>query len=242
MDLFPDAIVSDVDLVEEQQEENLIIEARQISKSFGKKMVLQSLDFALPKGQIYAICGSNGAGKSVFLRIIMGLVYPDSGSVRVNGQLVGKEVEFPRSVGSLIDHPGFLLSESGYKNLELLALISGKATKEDIEATIRFVGLDPKETKPVRTYSVGMRQRLGLAQAIMEDPTLLILDEPTAGLDIEAQQDIYDFLIALRRQGKTILITSHSLNEVKLLCDKAFQVREGKLTLMEDIDSRTAYR
>lgn len=242
MDLFPDAILSDVDLVEEQKEENLIIEARQISKSFGKKKVLQGLDFCLPKGQIYAICGSNGAGKSVFLRILMGLVYPDSGSVKVNGKLIGKEVEFPKSVGSLIDHPGFLLSESGYKNLELLALISGKADKEVIRSTMHFVGLDPDDRKPVRTYSVGMRQRLGLAQAIMEDPTLLILDEPTAGLDIEAQQEIYDYLITLRRQGKTILITSHSLNEVKLLCDKAFQVREGKLTLMEDIDSTTAYR
>ena len=242
MDLFPDAIVSDVDLVEEQKEEILIIEARQISKSFGKKKVLQGLDFTLPKGQIYAICGSNGAGKSVFLRILMGLVYPDSGSVKVNGKLIGNELEFPKSVGSLIDHPGFLLSESGYKNLELLALISGKADKEVIRSTMHFVGLDPDDRKPVRTYSVGMRQRLGLAQAIMEDPTLLILDEPTAGLDIEAQQEIYDYLITLRRQGKTILITSHSLNEVKLLCDKAFQVREGKLTLMEDIDSRTAYR
>lgn len=242
MDLFPDAIVSDVDLVEEQKEEILIIEARQISKSFGKKKVLQGLDFTLPKGQIYAICGSNGAGKSVFLRILMGLVYPDSGSVKVNGKLIGNELEFPKSVGSLIDHPGFLLSESGYKNLELLALISGKADKEVIRSTMHFVGLDPDDRKPVRTYSVGMRQRLGLAQAIMEDPTLLILDEPTAGLDIEAQQEIYDYLITLRRQGKTILITSHSLNEVKLLCDKAFQVREGKLTLMEDIDSTTAYR
>lgn len=242
MDLFPDAILSDVDLVEEQKEENLIIEARQITKSFGKKKVLQGLDFCLPKGQIYAICGSNGAGKSVFLRILMGLVYPDSGSVKVNGKLIGKEVEFPESVGSLIDHPGFLLLESGYKNLELLALISGKADKEVIRSTMHFVGLDPDDRKPVRTYSVGMRQRLGLAQAIMEDPTLLILDEPTAGLDIEAQQEIYDYLITLRRQGKTILITSHSLNEVKLLCDKAFQVREGKLTLMEDIDSTTAYR
>lgn len=107
---------------------------------------------------------------------------------------------------------------------------------------MRFVGLDPNDRKPIRTYSVGMRQRLGLAQAIMEDPDLLILDEPTAGLDFDAQKEIYDYLLALRREGKTILITSHSLNEIKFLCDKAFQLRDGKLEQMTQIDSTTAYR
>ncbi len=176
------------------------------------------------------------------MRIIIGLIYPDQGEVVVNGQVIGKDVEFPVSVGSLIDHPGFLLAESAYRNLEILAMISGKANKQSIQDTMAFVGLDPYEKKPVRTYSVGMRQRLGLAQAIMEDPKLLILDEPTAGLDFDAQKEIYDFLIQLRQQGKTILITSHSLAEVKLLCDKAFQIQNKKLEEMSDIDSTTAER
>lgn len=243
MELFPNAILTEENETSfKNNNTRLAIEATGIYKSFGSKKVLENLNFNLPEGKIYAICGNNGTGKSVFLRIITGLIYPDQGQVVVNGQVIGKDVEFPVSVGSLIDHPGFLLAESAYRNLEILAMISGKADKQSIQDTMAFVGLDPYEKKPVRTYSVGMRQRLGLAQAIMEDPKLLILDEPTAGLDFDAQKEIYDFLIQLRQQGKTILITSHSLAEVKLLCDKAFQIQNRILEEMSDIDSTTAER
>jgi ABC-2 type transport system ATP-binding protein len=213
----------------------LIIDAKNISKSFGKKEVLTGMDFQLPAGQIYAICGKNGSGKSVFLRILTGLMFPTGGQVTIFGQHIGADVEFPSETGALIDHPGFLLSESGRRNLELLAKISGKATPEKIDATLRFVGLDPGDRKPFKTYSIGMRQRLGLAQAIMEDPDLLILDEPTAGLDFDGQREIYEYLIKLREQGKTILITSHSQGEIKLLCDKAFLLKDGKLEILSDI-------
>ena len=150
-------------------------------------------------------------------------------------QSIGANVEFPPSTGALIDHPGFLLNESGKRNLQLLAKISGKVTPEKIDETMRFVGLDPDDRKPFKTYSVGMRQRLGLAQAIMEDPDLLILDEPTAGLDFDGQHEIYEYLIELRKQGKTILITSHSQGEIKLLCDKAFLLKDGKMKVLEGI-------
>jgi ABC-2 type transport system ATP-binding protein len=215
--------------------ETTIISARDIHKSFGKKIVLDRLDFELPAGQIYAICGANGSGKSVFLRILVGLVRPTAGQATVFGQQIGSEVEFPRSTGALIDHPGFLLNESGLRNLLLLAKISGGATPAKIAETMYFVGLNPHDCKPFRTYSVGMRQRLGLAQAIMEDPELLILDEPTAGLDFDGQREIYDYLIELRRQGKTILITSHSQAEIKLLCDRAFLLADGRLAPIQDI-------
>lgn len=243
MELFVNTVLATSPIKPNNQgEDHLVIDARRISKRFGKNQVLDNLDFSLPKGQIYGISGSNGVGKSVFLRIIVGLIIPDSGKIIVNNQKVGIDVEFPDKVGALIDHPGFLLSESAYRNLHLLAIISGKADEETIYKTMRFVVLDPNDHKPMRTYSVGMRQRLGLAQAIMEDPDLLILDEPTAGLDFDAQKEIYDYLLALRREGKTILITSHSLNEIKFLCDKAFQLRDGKLEQMTQIDSTTAYR
>jgi ABC-2 type transport system ATP-binding protein len=215
--------------------DNLIIKAENIQKHFGKKMVLEGLDFKLPAGQIYAICGKNGSGKSVFLRILTGLMFPNLGKVAVFGRQIGTEVEFPSDTGALIDHPGFLLNESGRRNLILLAKISGKATPEKIDETLRFVGLDPGDRKPFKTYSVGMRQRLGLAQAIMEDPDLLILDEPTAGLDFDGQREIYEYLVELRKQGKTILFTSHSQGEIKLLCDKAFLLTDGKLENMPDI-------
>lgn len=219
----------------EIKSENTIISARNVHKSFGKKVVLDGLDFELPAGQIYAICGANGSGKSVFLRILVGLMRPTQGQVSVFGQNIGGEVEFPRSTGALIDHPGFLHNESGFRNLLLLAKISGGATPTKIAETMYFVGLDPHDRKPFKTYSVGMRQRLGLAQAIMEDPQLLILDEPTAGLDFTGQREIYDYLITLRRQGKTILITSHSQAEIKLLCDRAFLLADGRLEPVKDI-------
>lgn len=219
-----------------------VVNAKSVSKRFGSKTVLNRLDFVLPKGQIYAICGNNGSGKSVFLRIITGLILPDSGSVEVFGSRIGKDLEFPDRTGALIDHPGFLLTESGFRNLELLAMISGNVSKEKIADTMAFVGLDAHERKPVRTYSVGMRQRLGLAQALMEDPDLIILDEPTAGLDFDAQREIYEYMITLRKMGKTLLITSHYLNEVKLLCDRAFILKDGRLSSMQDIDSETAYQ
>ena len=214
---------------------HLIINAQGIQKSFGKKQVLTGMDFQLPAGQIYAICGKNGSGKSVFLRILTGLMFPTGGQVTIFGERIGVEVEFPSATGALIDHPGFLLNESGRRNLVLLAKISGKATSEKIDETLRFVGLDPGDRKPFKTYSVGMRQRLGLAQAIMEDPDLLILDEPTAGLDFDGQREIYEYLIELRKQGKTILITSHSQGEIKLLCDQAFLLKDRKLEVIPDI-------
>ena len=213
-----------------------IIHAQNIHKRFGSNVVLDGLEFDLPQGQIYAICGPNGSGKSVFLRILTGLMFPSEGEVTIFGQRIGRDVEFPAKTGALIDHPGFLLNESGRRNLLLLAKISGKATPEKIDETLHFVGLNPGDRKPFKTFSIGMRQRLGLAQAIMEDPNLLILDEPTAGLDFDGQREIYEYLIELRKQGKTILITSHSQGEIKLLCDKAFLMKNGKLEAMSDIE------
>lgn len=211
--------------------ETHIICAQNVTKHFGQRRVLDGVDFTLPSGVIYGISGDNGSGKSVFLRILCGLVHPSNGQVEVFGQKIGAEVEFPPFTGVLIDSPGFLQSESGLRNLELLASIQGKVGREKIIQTLRFVGLDPFDRRPVSTYSTGMRQRLGLAQSVMEDPELLILDEPTNGLDFDGQREIYRHLIDLRQQGKTILITSHSRDEIKILCDKAFLLADGKLTL-----------
>jgi ABC-2 type transport system ATP-binding protein len=187
------------------------------------------LDFELPAGQIYGISGPNGSGKSVFLRILTGLVLPNQGEVRIFGQRIGKDVEFPASTGALIDRPGFLPHSSGFRNLELLARIRGIATTVRIVETMYFVGLNPYDPKQVGTYSTGMRQRLGLAQAIMEDPDLLILDEPTNGLDFDGQREIYGYLVDLRKQGKTILLTSHNREELRVLCDRIWIMQDGIL-------------
>lgn len=216
------------------QNTSIVLETRGIAKRFGNNTVLDIVDFRLPKGVIYGICGPNGTGKSVFLRILSGLIKPDRGEVEVFHQFIGSDVEFAPLTGILIDNPGFLLASSGRRNLELLASVSGKATKERVASAIRQVGLDPDDRRPVSTYSSGMRQRLGLAQAIMEDPDLLILDEPTNGLDFEGQKEIYSYLIELRAQGKTILITSHNRDELKILCDEIFTLSSGKLVMAKN--------
>lgn len=213
--------------------EKSIISAKGIVKHFGKRIVLNGINFVMTPGSIIGISGANGSGKSVFLRILSGLIRPTSGHVEIFGQKIGQDVEFPQRSGIMIDSPGFLLSESGIRNLELLASIQGKIGRNKIEDALQSVGLKPNDHRPVSTYSTGMRQRLGLAQAIMEDPELLILDEPTNGLDFDGQRDIYRYLIDLREQGKSILITSHSKDEIKILCDKAFVMAEGSLTLAQ---------
>ncbi len=213
-----------------QNENSFVIQTRNITKSFGKNRVLDHVDFDLPAGVIYGISGSNGIGKSVLLRILSGLVLPDEGEVTVLGKKIGTETEFAPSTGILIDNPGFLLAYSGKRNLQLLASVSGKVTEARIVEAIKLVGLNPDDRRPVSTYSSGMRQRLGLAQAIMEDPDILLLDEPTNGLDFDGQREIYSYLVDLRAQGKTMLITSHSRDELKILCDQVFILSSGSLT------------
>ncbi len=209
--------------------ETNVIEAHGIRKRFGRHEVLEGLDLVLRPGQILGISGPNGCGKSVFLRILTGLILPDSGEVRVLGERIGREREFPRSTGAMIDRPGFLSQYSGFRNLELLARIQGLAAPARIRQLMYALGLDPHDSKPYGTYSTGMRQRLGIVQAVMEDPLLLILDEPSNGLDFDGQREVYAFLLELRSQGKTILLTSHSREELRILCDDICLMEHGRL-------------
>ena len=209
-----------------------ILSAKNISKAFKGKQVLENLDFELEENQIVAICGTNGSGKSVFMRILAGLVVPDSGTVTVNGILLGGKVEFPNSTGVHFDNSGLLLTETAKNNLLLLAMVSNTVSKERVEEVIRLVGLDPNDKRLVRTYSTGMRQRLGIAQALMEDPSLLMLDEPTTGLDFAGQDWFHELIWQLQKEGKTILITSHSKEEIASFCDKAYEMTGGQLALI----------
>ena len=214
-------------------EQETIISATNICKAFGKRVILNDLTFIVPRGVIYAICGKNGIGKSVFLRTLSGFIIPDRGTVTIHGQEIGKEIEFPRSTGILIDRPGFMPEKNGYGNLSLLGQISGCTNPEQIRSAMKSVGLEPDDRRPVRTYSIGMLQRLGLAQAIMEDPDLLLLDEPTSGLDYETQEAMYGLLRSLQERGKTIVFTSHSPYEVKKLSEKTFWLIDGKLQTLD---------
>ena len=206
---------------------NSVVEMKHVTKRYGKIEVLKDVSLTCKAGKIYGLIGRNGSGKTVLLKCICGFVLPTSGEVRVQGQLVGKDVDFPTDIGFIIESPGFLARESGLQNLMHLASIRGKASAEDVRQSMYTVGLDPDLRKPVGKYSMGMRQRLGIAQAIMENPNILILDEPMNGLDNQGVTDIRQVLKQLKASGKTILIASHFQEDIDLLCDEVYEMDAG---------------
>ena len=192
-------------------------------------MVLKNVSISFEKGQIHGIVGRNGSGKTVLFKCICGLMHPEEGVILLNGKRVGRDVDMPEDIGAIIEAPGFLPNYSGYKNLRFLANIRRKIGKEEILNVLKTVGLDPESRKHVGKYSLGMRQRLGIAQAIMEDPEILILDEPMNGLDNAGVQDIRALLLELKAQGKTILLASHNHEDIVALCDTVHEMDGGVL-------------
>lgn len=209
--------------------ENVIV-VEEVSKSYKGVSVLNHVNISFEKGKIHGIIGRNGSGKTVFIKIICGLVRPDKGHVSVNGKEIGKDVDFPESVGVIIEAPGFLPALSAYKNLDYLASLKGVIGKEEIRNAISLVGLDPDDKKHVGKFSLGMKQRLGIAQAIMENPDILILDEPMNALDKSGVAEIRELLLHLKAEGKTILIVSHNSEDIHMLCDTVHEMDGGKLT------------
>ena len=195
-----------------------------VYKSFGKEAVLQDVSLHIPPGHIGGVVGGNGSGKTVLMKCICGFLRPDRGTVTVNGQVVGKECDFPSSLGIIIETPGFLPSMSGYRNLKSLAALQGKIGKKEIRAVLGQVGLAQSMHKAVSKYSLGMRQRLGLAQAIMEDPAVLVLDEPFNGLDKTTVEEMRHLLLTFRERGKAILLASHNGEDIHALCDEVFEM------------------
>lgn len=205
------------------------IEVQNVVKRFRDQVVLKNVSISFEKGQIHGIVGRNGSGKTVLFKCICGLMHPEEGVIRVNGKRVGRDVDMPENIGAIIEAPGFLPNYSGYKNLRFLANIRRKIGKEEILNVLKTVGLDPESRKHVGKYSLGMRQRLGIAQAIMEDPEILILDEPMNGLDNAGVQDIRALLLELKAQGKTILLASHNHEDIAALCDTVHEMDGGIL-------------
>ena len=165
----------------------------------------------------------------MLMKCICGIVPPTSGEIIVNEKRIGKDVDIPKNVGVIIETPGFIPNYSAFNNLKFLAALNNKIGKEEIRNAIKSVGLNPDDKKHVGKYSLGMRQRLGLAQAIMENPELLILDEPMNGLDKDGVKDMREYLLALKEQGKTILIASHSAEDIDILCDTVCEMDKGVL-------------
>ncbi|MDY6085658.1 MAG: ATP-binding cassette domain-containing protein [Peptoniphilaceae bacterium] len=217
-----------------------MIEISHVSKRFGDATILNDISLSIDEGETVGFVGANGSGKSVLFKIIAGLYRPDEGSVTVRGQVLGKDVDFPDGMGILIDEPGYVDYMSGWNNLKNLALIQNKISDDQIRETMMRFHLDPNNRTMARNYSLGMKKKLGICQAIMENQDIIILDEPFNALDFESYNDIQDVLFELKEEGKTILITAHQHEDIESLCDRMFFVHQGSVEpLTEEI--RTAY-
>lgn len=209
------------------------ISVNHVTKKFKEATVLNDVNVEFKKAEIHGLIGRNGSGKTMLMKCICGLVPITTGTIIINQKQIGKDIQIPDNIGAIIETPGFLPSYSGYQNLLFLSKVKGTISKEQIKQSIRKVGLNPEDKKPVGKYSLGMRQRLGLAQAIMENPELLILDEPMNGFDKDGVADMRKYLLNLKEQGKTILIASHSTEDIEILCDTVCEMDKGILTKLK---------
>lgn len=207
-----------------------IIEIKNLNKNFKENQVLNNINITFESGQIHGIIGRNGSGKTVLIKIICGLINATSGTVTVFDKEVGRGKAFPQDIGFIIEAPGFIPTETGLKNLIYLASIQKKIGKKEIEDSMNLVGLDPYNKKPVSKYSMGMKQRLGIAQAIMENPKLLILDEPMNGLDKSGVDDMRQYIKTFKEQGKTVILISHNSEDISTICDTVCEIDQGTLT------------
>ena len=200
------------------------------TKYIKKALILDDVNIHLTGGKIYGLKGPNGSGKTMLMRLLCGLIRPTSGEVWIDGKKLGKDMDFPESVGLLIENPAFLPNYTGYENLELLAQIRGKIGAEQICQSLLEVGLDPHDPRKYRKYSLGMKQRLGIAAAIMEKPDLLIVDEPTNALDDSGVEQICTILRRERERGALVVIACHDSLLLETLSDEIYKIYEGKVT------------
>lgn len=204
---------------------DVIIKVIDVTKCFGDEEVLHCVNFNFERGKIYGIVGRNGSGKTVLFKCIVGLLPVTSGKILIEGKPVDNKAI--SNIGMIIETPGFLANYSALKNLWMLATIKKKIDKQRVKDCIRLVGLNPDDKKNVGKFSLGMKQRLGIAQAIMENPAMLILDEPMNGLDNDGVQEMRKLLLSLKDAGKTILLACHNKEDIDLLCDEVYSMDHG---------------
>jgi ABC-2 type transport system ATP-binding protein len=207
-----------------------------VSKTIQGKTILDDVNAVLKGGCIYGIRGKNGCGKTMLMRSIAGLMRPTSGTIHINGRQLYKEMEVPDSIGILIENPAFLPEYNGYQNLKLLADIRKRISTDEIKHVIQEVGLNPEDKRKVRKYSLGMKQRLGIAAAIMETPEIILLDEPINAIDEKGVAEIREVLLRLRSEERIILIACHDKEELDYLSDRIFMMEEGRIIREDTID------
>ena len=206
-----------------------MIKIENYSKKIKDTVVLENINMVLNDGMIYGIQGENGSGKTMLMRGICGLIKGSEGSINIDGKVIGKDISFPEDIGVLIENPSFIPKYTGYKNLKLVADIQGKVYKEEIIKTLQKVGLKPDDKRTYKKYSLGMKQRLGIACAIMGTPKLIILDEPFNGLDEKGVLQIRDVIKGLKQKNCIVIVACHDKEQLEYLSDEIYVIKEGKL-------------
>ena len=205
------------------------IEIAGLCKKIKGAVILDHVSMTLVSGKIYGLKGKNGSGKTMLMRAVSGLLIPDEGTIVIDDKTLHKDIPFPESIGVLIENPSFLPQYTGYKNLKILSGLAGNISDADITAAMDRVGLDPADKRPFRKYSLGMKEKLGIANAIMGEPDIIILDEPINALDEESVLKIKEVLLEIRDKDKLIIIACHDREELEFLSDVIFEIKEGRI-------------
>lgn len=216
------------DKKDNKKEENKIV-IKGLNKKIKGSPVLTDINLEFNGGKVYGLKGKNGSGKTMLMRAVSGLITADSGTVTINGEVLGKQISFPRSIGVLIENPAFISNYTGFKNLSVLASIQKRIGVDRIRQTLEEVGLDPDDKRTYRKYSLGMKQRLGIAAAVMEYPDIIILDEPVNALDESGAMLVREILRKAKERGAIIILACHDREELEFLSDVIYEISNGRI-------------
>ena len=207
----------------------MYIKITDVNKTIKKAPILRDINLEFTGGKVYGLRGKNGSGKTMLMRAICGLITPDSGIIDINGKILGKDISFPESICVLIENPAFIGNYTGFKNLKVLASIQNRIGDEQIRKALEDIGLDPDDKRTYRKYSLGMKQKLGIAAAVMENPDIIILDEPINALDDVSVEKVHDILEEQKKRGAVIIIACHDKEELDQLSDEIIEISDGKI-------------
>lgn len=206
----------------------MYIKITDVNKTIKKAPILRDINLEFTGGKVYGLRGKNGSGKTMLMRAICGLITPDSGIIDIDGKILGKDISFPESIGVLIENPSFIGNYTGLKNLKVLASIQNRVSDEQIRKALKDIGLDPDDKRTYRKYSLGMKQKLGIAAAVMENPDIIILDEPINALDDVSVEKVHDILEEQKKRGAVIIIACHDKEELDQLSDEIIEISDGR--------------
>ena len=205
------------------------IRIENLNKKIKGSVILDDISLTMTPGRIYGLRGKNGCGKTMLMRAICGLLIPDGGHIYIDDEELHRDIKFPRSIGALIENPSFLPQYTGFRNLRLLAKLMGGISDDDVRYAIERTGLDPDDKRVYRKYSLGMKQKLGIANAIMGEPDVIVLDEPINALDEESVENIKKELLKLRDGGSLIITACQDREELEYLCDEIYEMKDGRI-------------